>query len=217
MSVNIDIAARMFAAHGFLPSGKPNRATVSAGIAGAYLNNAGMTIGLGRANIGIISKHIGANVFSDEYCFADLTLRNSDTGTCYEFRNGILTDAVSGVLAPPPMLTFTRDKNIITTAVDGSDAVIVESFGAKPWGIKMEGIFVDMENHGYPSSQMRQFREMFEANTTFEVWDSDLLADLGIEQVYIEKFTELKVLEDYPDTVAYKMDLKSIKPVEFFI
>lgn len=217
MSVNIDIAARMFAAHGFLPSGKPNRATVSAGIAGAYINNAGISIGLDRANIAIISKHIGANVYSDEHCFADLTLRNSDTGTFYEFRNGILTDAVSGVLAPPPMLTFTRDKNIITTAVDGSDAVIVESFGAKAWDITMEGILIDMQHHTYPANEMRQLREMFEANTTFEVWDSDLLADLEIEQVYIEKLSELKVLEDYPDTVKFKMTLKSIKPVEFFI
>ncbi len=31
-------------------------------------------------------------------------------GIYYEFRNGILTDAVSGVLAPPPMLSFKREK-----------------------------------------------------------------------------------------------------------
>lgn len=217
MSVNIDIAARMFAAHGFLPSGKPDRSTVSAGIAGAYINNAGMTIGLGRANIAIISKHIGANIFSDEHCFADLTLRNADTGTYYEFRNGILTDAVSGVLAPPPMLSFKREKNIITTRIDGSDAVIVESFGAKEWDITLDGILVDMQHHTYPANEMRQLREMFEANTTFEVWDCDILADLGIEQIYFDKLEDLKVLEDYPDTVKFALKAKSIKPLEFFM
>ena len=63
---------------------------------------------------------------------------------------------------------------------------------------------------------MRQLREVFEANTTFEVWDCDILADLGIEQIYFDKLEDLKVLEDYPDTVKFKMTLKSIKPVEFF-
>lgn len=217
MSVNIDIAARMFAAHGFLPAGKPDRQAVAAGINEAYANNAGMAIGLGRANIGIISKHVGPNVFSEEYCFANLTLRNANNGSFYEFRDGLLTESVPGILAPPPMLTFNCDKNIITTAVDGSDAVVVESFGQKPWEIKMDGILVDMNSHGYPSIQMKQFRELFEANTTFEVLDCDILADLGIEQVYIKQVTELKVLQDYPDTVEYKLVLNSIKPVEFFI
>ena len=115
------------------------------------------------------------------------------------------------------MLSFTRDKNIITTAIDGSDAVIVESFGVKPWKITLEGILVDLENHHYPGSKMRQLRELFEANTTFEVWDCDILADLGIEQVYFEKIKELKVLEDYQDTVKYQIKAESIKPVEFFI
>ena len=105
---------------------------------------------------------------------------SSADGKTYEFRNGILTDAVAGILAPPPMLTFERKKNIITTKVDGSDAVIVESFGLEPWTITIDGILVDLQNHQYPAS-------------------------------------DLKVLEDYQDTVKYKLTAHSIKPVEFFI
>jgi hypothetical protein len=207
----------MFAAFGFVPSGLPKKAVIRQGIVDAYASDAALSIGLGRANIGRIRERIGGNVFVQNTCFADLTLRSSADGTSYEFRNGILTDAIAGVLAPPPMLSFTRDKNIITTAIDGSDAVIVESFGVKPWTITIDGILVDLENHHYPGSKMRQLRELFEANTTFEVWDCDILADLGIEQVYFEDIKELKVLEDYQDTVKYKLTACSIKPVEFFI
>lgn len=142
---------------------------------------------------------------------------SSADGKTYEFRNGILTDAVAGILAPPPMLTFERKKNIITTKVDGSDAVIVESFGLEPWTITIDGILVDLQNHQYPASELRQLREMFETNTTYEVWDCDILADLGVEQMYFEKVADLKVLEDYQDTVKYKLTAHSIKPVEFFI
>ena len=217
MSLNIDIQDRMFAAYGFLPGGRPQREVIRQGIAEAYANDAALSVGLGRANIGQISKHIGGNIFVHDHCFADLTLRNSADGTTYQFRNGILTDAVGGIFAPPPMLTFDRSKNIVTTKVDGSDAVVVESFGAEPWKITITGILVDLENHDYPSDRLREFAKMFEANTTYEVWDCDILADLGIEQLYFEKIDELKVLEAYQDTVSYKLVAHSIKPVEFFI
>lgn len=216
--MNIDIQDRLFAAFGFLPAGaKPNRSVIKKGIADAYVNDAGMAIGLGRANIGIIRKHIGGNIFVDDHCFADLTLKNSSDGTFYEFRNGILTDAVAGIFAPPPMLTFKCNKNIVTTNIDGSDAVVVESFGLEPWDITVKGILVDLENHQYPFQKMVKIRELFEANTTYEVWDCDILANLGIEQIYFEKVQELKVLEDYQDTVEFTFKAHSIKPAEFFL
>jgi len=65
--------------------------------------------------------------------------------------------------------------------------------------------------------EMRLFRNLFEANTTYEVWDCDLLADLGIEQLYFEKIDGLKVLMEYQDSVYYKLSARSIKPVDFFI
>lgn len=207
----------MFAAYGFLPGGRPQREVIRQGIAEAYANDAALSVGLGRANIGQIGKHIGGNIFVHDHCFADLTLRSSADGTTYQFRNGILTDAVGGIFAPPPMLTFERSKNIVTTKVDGSDAVVVESFGVEQWVITMKGILVDLENHQYPADKMRQLRNLFEANTTYEVWDCDVLTDLGIEQLYFDKVEALKVQDDYPDTVEYTLKARSIKPVEFFL
>ena len=147
--IDIDITDRMFAAFGYVPSGYPKQEVMRAGIAAAYASDAAISIGLGRANIALIKKKIGANVFVNSCSFADLTLRNSENGKCYEFANGLLSEATTGILAPPPMLSFQRDKNIIKTAVDGSDSEVVESFGCKSWEITIEGILVDMENHQY--------------------------------------------------------------------
>ena len=144
-------------------------------------------------------------------------LRNSADGTMYEFRNGLLTDAVSGILAPPPMLSFKRNKNIVKTKIDGSDASVIESFGVGEWDITIDGILVDLENHQFPMQKLYELRELFEANATFEVMNSDIMGALGIEQMYFEKIMELKVLESYQDTVAFKFKANSIKPVEFYL
>ena len=217
MSLNIDIQDRMFAAYGFVPSGFPKRSVIRQGIAEAYVNDAALSVGLGRANIALIKANIGGNMFMENRCFADLTLRNSADGTMYEFRNGLLTDAVSGILAPPPMLSFKRDKNIVKTKIDGSDASVIESFGSDEWEITMSGILVDLENHQFPMQKLYELRELFEANATFEVMNSDIMGALGIEQMYFEKIDELKVVEAYQDTVAFKFKAHSIKPIEFFI
>ena len=215
--IDIDLTDRMFAAFGYVPSGYPKQDVVRAGIAAAYASDAAISIGLGRANIALIKKKIGANVFVNGCSFADLTLRNSENGKCYEFANGLLTEAATGILAPPPMLKFDRTKNMVKTAIDGSDSEVIESFGCKSWTITIEGILVDMESHQYPQTKMQELREMFEVNNSFEVLDCDIMADLGIENIYLEKIDELKVLLEYQDTIKYKLTAHSIKPVEFFL
>ncbi len=215
--IDIDITDRLFAAFGYVPSGYPKRTVMQTGMAAAYASDAAISIGLGRANIALIKNGIGANVFVDGSSFADLTLRNPENGKCYEFTGGLLSEATTGILAPPPMFTFDRGKNIVTTSIDGSDSVVVESFGCKPWKIVIDGILVDLENHQYPQAKMREFREMFEVNNSFEVLNCDIMADLGIENIYFEQITELKVLKDYQDTIQYKMVAHSIKPIEFFM
>lgn len=215
--IDIDITDRLFAAFGYVPSTKPKQEVMREGIAAAYASDAAISVGLGRANIALIKNRIGGNVFVDDCSFADLTLRDSESGKCYEFANGLLNEAATGILAPPPMLTFERSKKIVKTTIDGSDSEVVESYGCGSWEITMEGILVDMENHQYPRAKMQEFREMFEVNNSFEVFDCDILADLGIENIYFERITKLEVMKDYQDTIKYQMKAHSIKPVEFFI
>lgn len=210
----VELSKRYLSAFGCIPSGYPDTATIEDNIK-AGIERAALNIGRGRANIGIMSANMRRFVTNvNGVSWADFTLRNG--GTCYKFANTLLGE-IPGVLAPPPMVSFKRLKNIKTTNIDGSDIEVVESFGLKPWEITIAGLLIDMENHQYPSSKMRTFRTIFETNDVFDVLESQIFEDLGIESIYIDRLDELKVLEDYQDTIQFKMTAFSTKPLEFFI
>lgn len=210
----VELSKRYLSAFGCIPSGYPHTATIKDNIK-AGIERTALNIGRERANIGIMSANMRRFVTNvNGVSWADFTLRNG--GTYYKFAN-TLFEEIPGVLAPPPMVSFSRDKNILTTSIDGSDFEVVESFGLKPWKITISGIMIDMDNHQYPSSKMRSFRTIFETNDIFDVVESQIFDDLGIQSIYIERLDELKVLEDYQDTIQFKMLARSIKPLEFFI
>lgn len=163
------------------------------------------------------SGDVEVNVYTNDFTFADLKLKSAKDGKIYEFRNSILTKGESGIFAAAPMLKFTRAKNITTTAVQGSDNVVVESFGMKQWDITIEGILVDLDTHGYPTTKVQWLRQLFETPDTFDVLECKIMTDLGINALYFSKITDLAVLEDYPDTVKYKLSAWSIQPPEFTI
>jgi hypothetical protein len=148
--------------------------------------------------------------------WADLVLTNTENGKKYKMANGKLTERLPGVLCPAPMVSFTRTKNIVKTAIDNSDFEVVESFGLKAWDITIEGLIIDMDNHELPYADMQTFREIFEANNTFTV-ESDLFYTLGINEIYFDKIEEFSVLKDYQDTAKFKLKALSIKPLEYFL
>lgn len=156
-------------------------------------------------------------IYTNDFTFANLKLKSSIDGKVYEFKNSILTDNESGIFAAAPMMKFDRSKNIVTTAVQGSDNVVVENFGLKQWDITIEGLLVDLDEHQYPTSKVQSLRQMFETPDTFEVLECQIMTDLGINALYFDKIENLQVLEDYPDTVKYTMKAKSIQPPEFTI
>ena len=43
------------------------------------------------------------------------------------------------------------------------------------------------------------------------------MIDWGINAMYFDKIDSLAVVDDYPDTVKYKIKAKSIQPPEFTI
>lgn len=213
----IDINQRMVAAFGHVCN-MPDQAKLKVGIeavrADAAINNAGK----GRANIGLIQGKLNeVGVFVKSKQFADLVLKNTENGKKISFKSSFITEEDDSVLAPPPMLSFQRSKNIVTTSIDGSDAVVVESFGLKQWEITIEGILIDTKKHDYPQQKIVVFSEMYSANATYDVVECPLLHDLGIFAIYFENMPSLKVLAEYPDTVKYQLKAKSIKPAELSI
>lgn len=159
----------------------------------------------------------GVEVYVADATFADLKLKSAKDGKVYEFRNTILSDTDNGIFAPPPMLKFDRSKKITATAIAGSDNVVVEDFGLEQWSITMDGLLVDMENHQYPTAKMQRFRQLFETPDTYDVLECQVMTDLGINALYFESVKDLAVVDNYPDTVKYKLSAKSIQPPEFTI
>ncbi len=181
--------------------------------------------------VGISSTGIYANVdtFGDDNTeFDEITLSYKDLELKFGSlpflggNHGILEDifelfskenTFENIFAPPPMLSFTRQKNIKETPIDGSDGVVVENYGMQPWNIKMQGIVIDMEEHQYPKEQIKQLTQLFEIPDRIDVV-GDTFADKGIDTIY---FTSISIdgVEGFPDTQKYTLQARSIKPIEF--
>ena len=98
--------------------------------------------------------------------------------------------------------------------MDGDDeAEIVENFGVNSWDIDLNGLLVDMDEHGYPGAKVRQIARFFEINDVIDV-ACPLLLDMGIRSVYFKE-QSFEPVEGFPDTVKYSLTAKSIKPALF--
>jgi hypothetical protein len=152
-------------------------------------------------------------VYVNEYSFEEFTLRSPDNQTM-AFRD--MVKGVDGeVYAPPPMISFSKGKNLVLTEIDGSDAEVVERYGDKSWEVKIKGVLVDMVNHQYPSAQVIKMREFFNVGAPFAV-EGQMFDDLEIKSIYFTN-VEIAGVAGYEDTIQFSIDARSIKPVEFFL
>lgn len=150
--------------------------------------------------------------------FSDMLFKNSKSGKQYGFGSFSLSStsafysARGRYLAPPPMVTFSRSKNVVRTAIDRSETEVIEYFGLKPWSIKLQGILIDLENHLYPKELFQKISEMFSEWGTFSV-ESELFLDLGITEVFFDSDFELSFVEGFADTVKFSVSAISTEPV----
>lgn len=145
---------------------------------------------------------------------SDVIFENSKSGKLYRF--GVSTGNYGAdylYLAPPLMLSFSRGKNVVKTAIDRSEIEVIEYFGLKPYTIKIQGILIDMENHNYPSELVRMISGMFEEPGTFKV-SGTMFDDLGISEIFFEDGFEVSFVEGYADTVKFSVDATMTSPLE---
>jgi len=121
--------------------------------------------------------------------------------------------AVGDIFAPPPMLSFSRQKNINETPIEEGDGVVVEYYGLQPWSVKIQGLLIDMDEHSYPHDREKQLNKLFEYAGRVDVV-GDLFANKGIDSIYFTSI-DIEGIEGYEDTVKYTLLARSIKPVEF--
>lgn len=133
-------------------------------------------------------------------------------GIRLEFDSMIGGDA-SSVFASPPVLSFSREKNLVETEISGSDTVVVERWGTKQWDINIQGFLVDMDAHRYPDNEIQKIVSLFEYNGIIRVVGEQFY-DKGIDSIYIQS-VDLNIVEGYSDTIRYSIRAKSIKEVGF--
>ncbi len=171
----------------------------------------------------------GLSVYNDtDATFANVTFKNSLTGKEYSFGlntsdNKALpffkfhnTEQSNSFLAPPPMVSFRRGKNVVRTAIDRSEFEVIENFGLKPYEIHLQGILVDTNDHQYPNSLLTEISQMFEAAGTYAVTGA-MFNDLGITEVFFNDAFQVSFVEGFVDTVKYSVNAISTSNAEFLV
>ncbi len=143
--------------------------------------------------------------------FGNVVFENTKTGKAYSFGTSSGEDSVK-FMAPPLMISFSRDKNVVRTQIDRSETEVIEHFGLRPWTIDIQGILIDQESHEYPSYLVKAVREMFNSWGTYKVI-SDLFMDLDITEIFFESGLQVGFVEGYADTVKFSVQAISVMPV----
>ena len=152
-----------------------------------------------------------AIAFEEDKHFEALTLKGKDLP---EINFGDNIRGNENVFAPPPMVSFSKSKNLVITEIDGSDAEVVERYGDKSWEIKLQGIIIDMKSHKYPADGVVKLREFFNTPEAFEVTKSTMFLNLDINNIYFTN-VDISGVSGFADTIQYTLSARSIKPIEF--
>lgn len=148
------------------------------------------------------------------FTFSDIELQYDNESLKFGF--GSMLEETEGIFAPPPMVSFKRSKNLGITVIDeGDESEIVENFGINSWDIDIRGLLIDMDEHLYPQSKVKDIARWFEINDVINIV-SPIFQDLGINSIYF-KDQQVDPVEAYPDTIKFTLNAKSIKPAEFSI
>ena len=125
----------------------------------------------------------------------------------------MLSGDSSSVFAPPLMIDFRREKDLVETETNGDDNVIVERWGTRPWEISMRGILIDVENRQYPTEQVRKIHRLFKHNNVIAVVGK-LFEEKDIDMIYF-KDVSITPLEGFSDSVQFSFNASSIKEVNW--
>lgn len=139
-----------------------------------------------------------------------------------KFGNMLLLDTVdksmrekimNSVYAPPLMINFSRQKNLIETPISGGDGVVIEKWGTKPWVIDIRGILIDVENRHYPTEKIKELVRFFDYDGVIKVVGIQF-SEKNIDSVYLRDISFTPV-EGFQDTMQFTISASSIREVSF--
>lgn len=125
--------------------------------------------------------------------------------------NSMLLGDDSTIFAPPLMMDFSREKNLIITDVSGGDAEVIERWGTKPWNIDIRGLLIDVSGRQYPTDKIEELCRFFDYNNVIEVVGQQFY-EKNIDSIYIQA-VNITPLEGFADTVQFSLTARSIKEV----
>lgn len=125
----------------------------------------------------------------------------------------VLNGATGNIFAPPLLIDFSQEKNLIETEVNDDDPVVIERWGTKPWDINMRGLLIDLDNRIYPGEQIKRLNQNWKRNQIVKVVGQQF-EELDIDTIYFRSI-EFTRIEGYQDTVQFTINASSIKGVNF--
>jgi len=122
-------------------------------------------------------------------------------------------DGNGSIYAPPLMINFSREKNLIETPISGGDGIVIEKWGTKPWNIDIRGILIDFENRNYPTDKITELTKLFEHNNVIKVIGTQFL-EKDIDSIYIRDIS-ITPIEGFQDTIQFTLSASSIREVSW--
>ncbi|WP_102981436.1 DUF6046 domain-containing protein [Chryseobacterium scophthalmum] len=130
-----------------------------------------------------------------------------------KFGSMLESDGNGSIYAPPLMINFSREKNLIETPISGGDGVVIEKWGTKPWNIDIRGILIDFENRNYPTEKIQELTKLFEYNNVIRVIGTQFL-EKDIDSIYIRDIS-ITPIEGFQDTIQFTLSASSIRAVSW--
>jgi len=129
------------------------------------------------------------------------------------FEKAKLQNGYNNIIAPPPMIEFSRSKSLVISPLNADGQEVVERYNTNPYIINIRGIVVDMENHHYPSEQEEKLHQLFDHNNPIKVIGIRF-STKEIDYIIASNF-KVSAVEGYEDTIKYSFTARSVKEVNY--
>lgn len=111
------------------------------------------------------------------------------------------------ILPNEPLITFSKQKLIIETAVEGVEGTVKEFISASDYRIKIQGVCMLPKAKEYPREQVENITALFDKNQALN-FSNRLAAIFGISQIVLKSITWGK-MQGQPYSQSYSIDAVS--------
>lgn len=106
-----------------------------------------------------------------------------------------------------PLMTFSKQKRIVETPVQGAEGTVKEMISSSDYRIKIQGLCIDPEKKEYPRKQVEAIQRLFDQNRALEI-SNRLCALFGIQRVVLKNIVWGK-MQGKPYSQSYSIDAVS--------